>query len=163
MFQLKLVSDLVLWTTHTELKMKEARIALADTFFMYHKAHSYHWNVEGNQFPMLHEFFGDIYEEVYGAVDPLAENIRKLGEYAPRDIEEMYDDKTVNCQNRAITANGMLTDLLQTNDKVIVSLNNLFKELQSKDDQGFMDFVAARLDAHKKHGWMLKATLKDGE
>ena len=57
----------------------------------------------------------------------------------------------------------MLTDLLQTNDKVIVSLNNLFKELQSKGEQGFMNFTADRLDAHKKHGWMLRATLKDGE
>ena len=136
---------------------------LATEYAFVVKAQLFHWNVEGPDFAQLHEFFGDIYEEVYGAVDPLAENIRKLGEYAPRDIEEMYDDKSVNCQNRAITTNGMLTDLLQTNDKVIVSLNNLFKELQSKGEQGFMNFVADRLDAHKKHGWMLNSTLKDGE
>ena len=140
--------------------MKEARTALADTFFMYQKAHSYHWNVEGIHFPQLHEFFGNLYEEIYGAVDPLAEHIRSLNEYAPRDVEEMYDDKTVECKNRAKTPTEMLNDLLETNDKVIVSLNNLFKELQSKGEQGFMDFVAARLDAHKKHGWMLKSTLK---
>ena len=140
--------------------MKEARTALADTFFMYQKAHSYHWNVEGIHFPQLHEFFGNLYEEIYGAVDPMAEHIRSLNEYAPRDVEEMYDDKTVECKNRAKTPTEMLNDLLETNDKVIVSLNNLFKELQSKGEQGFMDFVAARLDAHKKHGWMLKSTLK---
>ena len=67
--------------------MKQARTALADTFFMYQKAHSYHWNVEGNLFPMLHEFFGNLYEEIYGAVDPMAEQIRSLNEYAPRDVE----------------------------------------------------------------------------
>ena len=143
--------------------MKEARTALADTFFMYQKAHSYHWNVEGIHFPQLHEFFGNLYEEIYGAVDPMAEHIRSLNEYAPRDVEEMYDDKTVECKNRAKTPTEMLTDLLQTNDKVIVSLNNLFKELQSKGEQGFMNFTADRLDIHKKHGWMLRATLKDGE
>ena len=143
--------------------MKEARTALADTFFMYQKAHSYHWNVEGIHFPQLHEFFGNLYEEIYGAVDPLAEHIRSLNEYAPRDVEEMYDDKTVECKNRAKTPTEMLNDLLETNDKVIVSLNNLFKELQSKNEQGFMNFTADRLTAHKKHGWMLRATLKDGE
>ncbi len=143
--------------------MMEARTALADTFFMYQKAHSYHWNVEGMFFSQFHEFFGNIYEEVYGAIDTFAEEIRALGQYAPRDIEEMYDDKTVNCKNRATTIKEMLVDLLDTNDKVIVSLNNLFQELESKNEQGFMDFVAARLDAHKKHGWMLRATLKDGE
>ena len=143
--------------------MIEARTALDDTFFMYQKAHSYHWNVEGSDFPQLHGFFGDLYDEVYGAVDPLAEHIRTLNEYAPRDVEEMYDDKTVNCQNRAKTAHEMLTDLLVTNGQVIVSLNNLFKELQTRNKQGFMNFIADRIDAHEKHGWMLRSILKDGE
>ena len=44
--------------------MKEARIALADTFFMYHKAHSYHWNVEGDDFPQWHEKLLEIYEDI---------------------------------------------------------------------------------------------------
>lgn len=143
--------------------MIEARTALADTFFMYQKAHSYHWNVEGKDFPQLHEFFGNLYDEVYGAVDPLAEHIRTLQEYAPRDVEEMYDDKTVNCKNQAKNPKDMLTDLLQTNDKVIVSLNNLFKGLQAKNKQGFMNFVADRIDAHEKHGWMLRSILKNNE
>lgn len=141
----------------------QSKVALADTFFMYFKAHSYHWNVEGMSFPQFHEFFGDIYEEIYEAIDPFAEQIRAQGEYAPRNIEELWELKTVDASNKETTVRGMVSDLSQTNDQVIISLNNLFKELQTKGDQGFMDFVAARLDAHKKHGWMLKATLKDGE
>ena len=140
-----------------------ARIALADTFFMYQKAHSYHWNVEGMFFPQLHAFFGDLYAEVFGAVDTFAEQIRAQNEYAPRNIEELYNDKTVDCKNEARTAKDMVSDLLQTNEQVIISLNILFKDLESKGEQGFMDFVAARLDTHKKHGWMLRSILKDGE
>ena len=130
---------------------------------MYQKAHSYHWNVEGINFPQFHGFFGDLYDEVYGAVDPLAEHIRTLGEYAPRNIEEMYNDKSVDCTNSAKTATEMVSDLSKTNDQVIVSLNNLFKELQTKNKQGFMNFVADRIDAHEKHGWMLRSILKGGE
>jgi starvation-inducible DNA-binding protein len=140
-----------------------ARIALADTFFMYQKAHSYHWNVEGMFFPQLHAFFGDLYAEVFGAVDTFAEQIRAQNEYAPRNIEELYNDKTVDCKNEARTAKDMVSDLLQTNEQVIISLNILFKDLESKGEQGFMDFVATRLDTHKKHGWMLRSILKDGE
>jgi starvation-inducible DNA-binding protein len=143
--------------------VEQAKTALADTFFMYQKAHTYHWNVEGIHFSQFHEFFGDLYEEIYGAVDPLAEHIRSLNEYAPRNIEEMYSDKTVDCTNSARNVRDMVADLLKTNDQVIASLNILFKELQSKGEQGFMNFVADRLDMHKKHGWMLRATLKDGE
>lgn len=143
--------------------MNEARTALADTFFMYMKAHSYHWNVEGMFFPQLHGFFGDLYEELHDSIDPMAEQIRAAGEYAPRNVEEMYADKTVDCKNLAESAREMVSDLLQTNEQVIISLNILFKKLEQLDDQGFMDFVANRLNAHKKHGWMLKSILKNGE
>lgn len=143
--------------------MKEAKTALADTFFMYLKAHSYHWNVEGIHFPQLHEFFGNLYEELHDSVDPMAEHIRALREYAPRNIEELYDVKSVDCKNEAKTAKDMVQDLSDTNEQVVVSLNNLFKELEKNNDQGFMNFVADRLDIHKKHGWMLRSILKDGE
>ena len=143
--------------------MIQARTALADSFFMYMKAHSYHWNVEGINFPQLHKFFGDLYEELHGSIDPMAEHIRALNEYAPRNIEEMYEDKTVDCKNTAKTAKDMVSDLLQTNEQVVIILNNLFAELDKNNDQGFMNFVADRSDAHKKHGWMLRSILKDGE
>lgn len=143
--------------------MIQARTALADSFFMYMKAHSYHWNVEGINFPQLHKFFGDLYEDLHGSLDPMAEHIRALNEYAPRNIEEMYEDKTVDCKNTAKTAKDMVSDLLQTNEQVVIILNNLFAELEKNNDQGFMNFVADRLDTHKKHGWMLRSILKDGE
>ena len=36
----------------------------------------------------------------------------------------------------------------------------LFELSEVNKQFGFSDFVAGRLDAHKKHGWMLKATLR---
>ncbi len=141
----------------------EARTALADTFFMYQKAHSYHWNVEGINFPQLHTFFGDLYTEIFGAIDLFAEQIRAQNQYAPRNIEELYDDKTVDCLNTAVAARDMVSDLSRTNEQVIISLNILFKKLEEQGEQGFMDFVASRIDTHKKHGWMLRSILKDGE
>ena len=143
--------------------MMQARTALADTFFMYQKAHSYHWNVEGINFSQFHDFFGDLYQELFDAVDPFAEELRAMGQYAPRNVEEMYDDKSIDCKNQATNAREMVSDLLQTNEQVINNLNILFKELESADEQGFMDFVASRIDKHKKHGWMLRSFLKDGE
>ena len=137
-----------------------AKVALANTFLMYFKAHAYHWNVEGLNFPQLHEFFGDLYEEIYGAVDPLAEEIRALNDYAPRSLEELYTYKTIDGSNEATSGVTMVQDLLATNDQVVVSLNKLFDLATAAKEQGLADFVAGRLDAHKKHGWMLRATSK---
>lgn len=140
-----------------------ARQALSNTFLMYFKAHSYHWNVEGIHFPQLHDFFGDLYDDLYGAVDPFAENIRKMKEYAPRNLDEMYKHKTIDGDNVGHTPATMVADLLVANDESIVTLNKLFDLLTAAKEQGFANFVADRLDAHKKHGWMLRSILKGTE
>lgn len=137
-----------------------AKIALANTFILYFKAHSFHWNVEGKDFVQYHEFLGDFYEEVYGAVDTMAEQIRALGDYAPRSLDEMYKFKTIEDQNNAITAVDMMANLANANAATLESLNKLFGMLTSANEQGFANFVADRIDAHKKHAWMLRSILK---
>ena len=137
-----------------------AKQAFANTFLMYFKAQAYHWNIEGMNFPQLHDFFGDIYSEVYGAVDTFAEEIRATGEYAPRNLDEVYKSKSIDAENVGTDARTMLADLLVANNETLNVLNKLFDELTAAKKQGFADFVAARIDAHNKHGWMLKSTLK---
>jgi starvation-inducible DNA-binding protein len=137
-----------------------AKIALANSFVLYFKAQSYHWNVEGMFFSQFHDFFGELYEEVYGAVDPLAEEIRACGYYAPRSLNDIYGFKTVTDVNEATNVNEMLMDLTNANATTLESLNKLFDILNAQKKQGFADFVAGRIDAHEKHGWMLRSFLK---
>jgi starvation-inducible DNA-binding protein len=136
------------------------KTVLADSFIMYFKAHSHHWNVKGMEFSQLHEFFGDIYEELFEAVDAAAEEIRSLNQDAPKTLSEMYQFKTVNEGNVANSAEEMLQDLLIANGGVIDSLNKAMEHATSSKDQGLMDFLASRLDVHKKHGWMIRSHLQ---
>lgn len=147
---------------------KALRAAFANTFYMYFKAQTCHWNVEGLLFSQYHEFFGCIYKEVYDAVDPMAEEMRALGFYAPSTLPEMYADKTIQepnsvAQNSSSTEKiaAMLEDLMLVNSMTISSLNIVFKLASDLNQQGLADFIAGRIDAHKKHEWMLKASLKD--
>ena len=139
-----------------------AKIVLANTYVLYFKAHSFHWNVEGESFPQYHDFFGDFYQEVYGAVDKLAEEIRALGDFAPRSIDEMYKFKTISDQNQAIGSREMFMDLQTANSATLDSLNKLFSMLTAANEHGFANFIADRMDAHKKHAWMLTSILKPG-
>ena len=141
-----------------------AKVALANTFVMYFKAHSYHWNVVGKDFVQHHGFLGDLYEELHGAVDPMAEEIRACGYFAPKSLEEMYTYKTVTeDQMKPVTAMQMFMNLIAANEQVIDSLNKLFAAATAENKQGFADFVASRIDAHAKHGWMLNAIATPGE
>jgi starvation-inducible DNA-binding protein len=137
------------------------RVTLANTFVMYFKAHSYHWNVEGIEFSQFHEFFGDLYDDVYGAVDPTAENLRKLDSYAPISIMELYSYKTISEDSvRPVLLSEMLHNLEVANNEVLSSLNKVFDLATKNKEQGIANFVADRIDTHKKHGWMIKASAK---
>ena len=137
------------------------KICLGNTFVMYFQAHSYHWNVEGINFPQYHGFFGDLYGELFGAIDPMAEEIRALDAYAPISLTQLYKYATIEEDVVMPTdLRGKLQRLLYSNDVVIESLNKTFQLATDANEQGLADFIAGRIDTHKKHAWMLKASLK---
>lgn len=137
------------------------KIALGNTFAMYFKAHSYHWNVEGANFPQYHGFLGDIYEEVYGAVDGLAEHIRAIDGYAPISLVDIMGAGTIaEDTSKPATTQQMFANLLSANEEVITALTKAADLANSINNQGLLNFLADRLDRHAKHGWMLKSVLK---
>ena len=136
------------------------RVLLGNTFVMYFKAQSHHWNVEGINFSQFHDFFGKLYEDVYGSIDHIAEEIRAMGEYAPRTISEIYEYKTLNEGNVSVTVEQMLQDLQNANDGVLESLNKSMEIATRENKQGLADFLAGRIDIHEKHGWMIRSHLK---
>ena len=137
------------------------RIVLADKFFMYFKAHSYHWNVEGMFFSQFHDFFGNIYQDVYSSIDTAAEELRALDEYAPISIEEIHTYKTIQeDDDKPANVSAMLQNLQTANSKVIDSLNKLFELADAQNEQGLADWAAGRIDSHKKHAWMIRSSLK---
>lgn len=138
---------------------EQLKAVLADSFMLYLKAQGYHWNVEGILFPMLHDFFGDIYQEVYASIDQTAEKIRARDGYAPHTLVEL-DKYTTITSATALGAQGMIADLKIANQAVIESLFKAVEIAEEKNEQGLMDYLAGRIDAHKKHNWMLTATLK---
>lgn len=137
-----------------------AKIALANTFFLSFKTRVYHWNVEGAQFIQLHEFFGKVYEDADAAVDKFAEELRAMGEYAPRSLAELQQYLYINTTNAPVLPEEMLVDLLDTNLKSIETLSKLFDALSAIGEQGFANFVADRIDQHKKQNWMIRSLLK---
>lgn len=137
------------------------KVVLADSFVMYFRAHSYHWNVEGSNFGEMHEFFGGIYEDMHGTVDTWAEQIRALEEYAPTSLMELYNYKTVAEDSQKPTnLNSMLLNIQANNSIMIANLDKLFQVATDDNLQNIADIAAARLDYHRKLSWMIKSYLK---
>ena len=134
---------------------------LARTFAYYLTAHQFHWNVEGPDFGELHKFFQEIYEDAYSAIDDIAEYIRYLDEYAPGSFERFQELSIIQGQTKVPRARLMFEELLANNNTVIDLLNQTFASAEQENKQGIANFIAERLDAQAKHGWMLRSFLKD--
>ena len=140
---------------------EKLKIALANTFAMYLKAHGLHWNVEGRDFQQMHAFFGTLYLELHASVDVFAEEIRTLDSYVEYRLTDMDMNSSVVQTNIFGTdVAKMLDDIHMANQIVMASLNDAFEAAQKWKKQGLMDFLATRLDVHSKHGWMIKSIRK---
>lgn len=137
-------------------------IVVANTFIMAYKAQSFHWNAEGKRFHMLHNFFGEIYEELFGVIDELAENLRMLDVYAPHSIAELVKYSTIEEESSVITdCKDQIEYLIEANNEVLESLYKCFALAEDQNEQGLLDLLSNRIAVHKKYNWMLKSTNKE--
>ena len=133
---------------------------LATNFAYYLKAHQFHWNVEGPDFGELHDFFQAIYQDAYSALDPTAEYIRYLGEYAPGSLERYSELTEIAGQIKIPRARLMLEELYANNNQMLDVLNACFASANEENEQGIANFIAERLSAHGKYRWQLTSYLK---
>lgn len=136
------------------------KVALADAVTMYFVAHGYHWNVEGQDFSQYHALFAEIYEDVYSSIDPLAESIRKMDEYAPFTLSKFTELRTVEAKEVKPEPQAMAKALLKVNDGVLETLVKTFHAANDADEQGIANLLAERIDMHEKWRWQLKASTK---
>lgn len=132
----------------------------ADSFKLYLKAHNYHWNVEGIEFSQYHDFFGKLYEDVHSSIDTTAEHIRVLEAYVPGTMPRIAEMSTIN-DMAATDLKGMLADLYASNLTVINSLMMVNTMAERFNEVGLANYIQGRIETHKKHGWMLRASMKE--
>lgn len=125
------------------------------------KAQNFHWNVEGPDFSQYHDLFAKIYDEVYGAVDIIAERIRTLGAYAPGSFTRFSQLSDVEDQVEIPNARSMIEKLLADIDVIQSGIKICYDLAEQNSNHGLSNLMAERQDAFAKHAWMLTATLKN--
>ena len=140
-----------------EQVVERLKTVLASSFSLYLKAHNYHWNVTGPNFAQYHEFFSDFYTEVWGSLDDTAEEIRKLGSFAPGAMSRYMELSQIEDETMIPETQMMFTRLSNDNDIVI----RLLYEARIAADEcgcfGTVNYLEERISVHEKHAWMLKS------
>ncbi|WP_411823428.1 Dps family protein [Leptospira sp. 'Mane'] len=132
---------------------------LGDTYTLYQKTHSYHWNVTGPMFQTLHLLFMTQYTELWNAIDPIAERIRALGYYAPISGSEFAKYSSIAEDKEVPKAEDMIRNLVEGNEAVIRTARAAYAPAEKGNDQASLDLLTQRLDIHEKTAWMLRSLL----
>lgn len=135
--------------------------ALSNTFVLYFKAHSYHWNVEGPDFEQYHSFLGKFYEEVFGEVDTIAELIRTLDVYAPTSLAKLTTGSDIE-ETEGVIPSGlaMIENLKTNNDRLLASLYTAYKDAEDASEFGISNAIQDLITTHEKQAWMLRSFAK---
>jgi starvation-inducible DNA-binding protein len=136
------------------------KTVLADHYSLYFKAQGYHWNVEGSDFQEYHALFSNIYEDAIGAVDGIAENIRKLNAYAPFKMSRFVELTTLTETEIGSDPSSMVLDLLVAIEAAIASNLAAFACAGMCNEQGIANDLADRDGLLKKWRWQLRSSAK---
>jgi starvation-inducible DNA-binding protein len=126
---------------------------LTDTYTLYLKTHNFHWNVEGPMFNTLHLMFEQQYNEVWVAIDEIAERIRALGFQVPSNFAQYPE------YNASLKDMEMIKQLLIGQETVIKTARETFKIAETGSDQPTIDLLTRRMEIHEKNAWMLRSLL----
>ncbi|HWU35775.1 MAG TPA: Dps family protein [Methylovorus sp.] len=133
---------------------------LADTYTLYLKTHFFHWNVTGPQFRTLHLMFEEQYNELWLAVDLVAERIRSLDVYAPGTYKDFAKLTSIKETEGVPNAQDMIRELVAGHETVVRTARSIFPVVEKASDEASADLLTQRLQLHEKTAWMLRSLLE---
>jgi starvation-inducible DNA-binding protein len=132
---------------------------LADTYVLYLKTHAFHWNVEGPMFQTLHLMFETQYNELWLAVDPIAERIRALGLPVHATWAEFVKRSSIDERTGVPGALDMVRELVKGHEAAARTARSVFPRAEKGGDESTVDLLTQRLQVHEKTAWMLRSLL----
>jgi starvation-inducible DNA-binding protein len=132
---------------------------LADSYVLMLKTQNYHWNVVGENFKALHELFQTQYEDLFTAIDEIAERIRALGSKVEGSFEHFKKLSDFRNANKNFDSKAMIQDLISDHELIAKILHEAIKLAQSEADEISADLFIQRAKIHEKNVWMLTSSI----
>ena len=135
---------------------------VAESYGLLVQLHLAHWNVEGTDFLTLHEMFQAQYEELFVAIDEVAERVRALGKYAEGGVKKLAEMSTVGEAPSASSASAkdFVSTTLVAHEVVIEACVKGRKLAASAGYAETEYLLIGMVKTHQKAVWFLDSYLK---
>lgn len=135
---------------------------LADSYALMAQTHLAHWNVEGPAFFELHAAFQKQYEELFEAIDEIAERIRALDALAPGGLKTLGKISPIEEMSvETAPAKDYVAHLIDGHEQVVTSATRVRDAAGAAGDLETQDLAIGRIQVHQKTLWMLNSYLKN--
>lgn len=145
---------------HREKIAGELSRFLANSYLFLLKLHNYHWNIRGPLFKTVHEMTEEQYENVFDAIDEVAERIRALGYFAPGTFKEYEQLRVIEDGDAKASQQQMVADLVQGHETIVKLARKTGEVAGEYGDEATLDLMTGRMDSHEKFAWMLRSLLE---
>ena len=134
---------------------------LADSYALLGQTQFAHWNVQGPAFFSLHTIFQAQYEELFLAIDELAERLRALDVIAPGGLKTLAALSAIReLEVRAHPAKDLVAHLLEGHEILAKTAAEVRDLSEASGDPETQDLAIRRIQTHDKTIWMFHAYLK---
>jgi starvation-inducible DNA-binding protein len=134
--------------------------AQSSLFVLFHKTWAFHWNVVGSDFTQLHQLFGGQYETMFEEIDRLSEHMRYLNVKPLSSLSRMLEVTQIKEAASSTTADKMLSELLENNEKFCEMLTEISEEAEDQKSYATANLVQDLMESHGKFIWQLRAHLQ---
>lgn len=149
-------------STKSNAVVSGLKTLLADSYALMAQTHLAHWNVEGPNFFQLHVAFQGQYEELFTAIDEVAERIRALDVLSPGGLKMLASQSSIEeMKVAAVPAKDFVAHLIDCHEVVIANANSTREAAGEANDLETQDLCIKRVQTHQKTLWMLKSFLKN--
>jgi starvation-inducible DNA-binding protein len=136
-------------------------LLLADSYALMALSHHAHWNVEGPDFFALHTAFQTHYENLFQAIDDIAERTRALDAYSNGGLKALAKESGIEeFATGSIAAKDYVAGLIVAHEKTLADAISVRDAAGQSNDLETQDLVIGRIQWHEKTLWMLRSYLK---
>ncbi|HEX6480822.1 MAG TPA: DNA starvation/stationary phase protection protein [Ktedonobacteraceae bacterium] len=149
--------------TPTDLAPKESQAItealnplVADLFALYVKTKNFHWHLAGSHFPDYHELFDQQAEQVFDAIDTLAERVRRVGGTTIRSISHISQLQTIEDDNNEfVPAGEMMRRLMEDNAHLAKKQREAHQVCEQNRDVATASVLEILIDESERRKWFL--------
>ena len=121
---------------------RELSFAVADTYKLLIATQGVHWNVQGPLFYSIHKLTEEQYQDLFEAVDELAERGRALGFPAPQSLATIDQLSCIGDVAPDAELQAQIEHLIASNEKLATEMRQMVRRAEEHDDVKTADLLS---------------------